>query len=66
MNDPKKIYRKGNDTVRKVGRELDGHDVGDDVGNLGDTVRSDIGNAGDDIRGGAKHVEGHVDRPAPR
>jgi len=37
---------------REFGRELDGHDVGDDVGNAGDDIRKNLANAGDDIRRG--------------
>jgi hypothetical protein len=48
--DVKKVVREGENKVREVGRELDGHDVGDDIGNAGDDIRKDLGNAGDDIR----------------
>ena len=57
MDDAKKIYREGENKAREVGRELNGHDVGDDVGNLGDDIRKDLGNAGDDMRRTAKQAE---------
>lgn len=50
MDDLKRIYREGEDKVKEGGRELDGHDVGDDVGNAGDDIRKGLGNAGDDLR----------------
>src|SRR2546427_8587 len=48
--DVKKTYRDVEEKSREFGRELDGHDVGDDVGNAGDDIRKNLGNAGDDIR----------------
>ena len=50
--DVKKTYRDVEEKSREFGRELDGHDVGDDVGNAGDDIRKNLGNAGDDIRRG--------------
>ena len=48
--DVNKTYRDVEEKSREFGRELDGHDVGDDVGNAGDDIRKNLGNAGDDIR----------------
>ena len=48
--DVKKPAREVENKSRELGRELDGHDVGDDIGNAGDDIRKDLGNAGDDIR----------------
>ena len=50
--DVKKTYRDVEEKSREFGRELDGHDVGDDVGNAGDDIRKNLANAGDDIRRG--------------
>ena len=50
MDDAKRIYREGEQKVKEGIRELDGHDVGDDIGNAGDAIRKDLGNAGDDMR----------------
>src|SRR5436309_70906 len=48
--DVKKTYRDVEEKSREFARELDGHDVGDDVGNAGDDIRKNLGNAGNDIR----------------
>ena len=64
MDDAKKVYREGENKVREAGREWDGHDVGDDVGNLGDDLRKDVGNAGDDIRRTARETEAERRKPA--
>ncbi len=37
--DVKKGYREVEDKARELGREVDGHDVGDDIGNAGDAER---------------------------
>ena len=50
--DVNKTYRDVEEKSREFGRELDGHDVGDDVGNAGDDIRKNLGNAGDEIRRG--------------
>ncbi len=50
MDDAKQIYREGETGVKKTGREIDGHDVGDDLGNVGDEIRKNLGNVGDDLR----------------
>ena len=64
MDDAKKIYREGENKVREAGREFDGHDAGDDVGNLGDDIRKDLGNAGDDMRRTAKESQDEARKPA--
>jgi hypothetical protein len=64
MDDVKKGYREVEDKNRELGREADGHDLGDDIGNAGDEIRKDLGNAGDDIRRGAKDMERDVERKA--
>ena len=50
MDDAKKIYREGETRVKSAVREVDGHDVSDDIGNAGDEVKKNLGNAGDTLR----------------
>ena len=52
MDNVKQPYREAEQDVKKTLRDVDGHDVTDDLGNAGDEVRKDLGNAGDKIRGG--------------
>jgi hypothetical protein len=58
MDDAKRAYRDVEDKTNKVARELDGHQVSDDIGNAGDDVRRNLGNAGDDAREAADRA-GH-------
>jgi hypothetical protein len=54
MDDLKKGYREGEETVKENLRKADGEeDLGDKVGNLGDDIRKNLGNAGDDVRNAA-------------
>jgi hypothetical protein len=50
MDDAKRIYREGEDKTKEAAREVDGHQVTDDLGNAGDEIRKNLGNAGDDLR----------------
>jgi hypothetical protein len=50
MDDAKRVYREGEHKTKEALREVDGHDVGDDIGNAGDEIRKDLGNMGDDVR----------------
>ena len=50
MDDAKRVYREGETRTKEALREVDGHDLGDDVGNAGDEVRKGLGNLGDDLR----------------
>jgi hypothetical protein len=50
VDDIKKAGRDIETGTKKRVRDLDGHDIGDDVGNAGDEIRKDLGNAGDHIR----------------
>lgn len=59
MDDMKRIYREGEEKTKEGARELDGHDLGDDLGNLGDDARKTLGNMGDDLRRGRR--EGSLD-----
>ncbi len=56
MDDIKKAGRDVQTETKKQVRDLDGHDLGDDIGNAGDEIRKDLGNAGDDIRKGLGHA----------
>ncbi len=57
MDDLKRIYREGEDKTKETAREVDGHDLGDDIGNAGDDIRKDLGNAGDDARRAERESE---------
>jgi hypothetical protein len=50
MEDAKRIYREGEDKAKEAAREVDGHQVTDDIGNAGDEIRKNLGNAGDQLR----------------
>jgi hypothetical protein len=56
LMDIKKVDRELEDKSRELGRELDGHDIGDDIGNAGDEIRKDLGNTADDLRRGGDDV----------
>ena len=60
--DVKKGYREVEDKARELGREVDGHDVGDDIGNAGDEIRKDLGNTGDDLRRGIDDAKRDAER----
>ena len=61
MDDIKRAGREVETETKKQMRDLDGHDVGDDIGNAGDEVKKDLGNLGDDVRRGGRNVEDHID-----
>jgi hypothetical protein len=54
--DVDKVDRELEDKSRELGREADGHDIGDDIGNAGDEIRKDLGKTGDDLRRGGDDV----------
>jgi hypothetical protein len=62
MDDAKKLYREGEDKTKEALREVDGHDLGDDIGNAGDEIRKDLGNTGDDLRDAGDRAT-HRDEP---
>jgi hypothetical protein len=62
MDDAKKLGRTVENKSHEVGRELDGHDVGDDIGNAGDDLRAGLGNAGDTMRREADHATEDAER----
>jgi hypothetical protein len=66
MTDLKKTVREADKKVREAGRAIDGHDVGDDLGNLGDEIKTRVGNAGDDIRKGASNLDREAERHQSR
>ncbi len=66
MDDLKRIYREGEEKTKEGARELDGHDLGDDVGNAGDDMRKNLGNAGDDMRRAGREAEREGDRDYDR
>ncbi|HEX7473622.1 MAG TPA: hypothetical protein VF323_11110 [Candidatus Limnocylindrales bacterium] len=67
MDDIKKAGREIETGTKKRVRDVDGHDIGDDIGNAGDEIRKDLGNAGDHIRtevGKVRDEARHPDQPA--
>jgi hypothetical protein len=50
MDQLKEAGRELETETKKGLRELDGHDLGDDVANAGDEIKKDLGNFGDDLR----------------
>ena len=66
MDDIKRAGRELETDTRKKLRDLDGHDLGDDIGNVGDEIRKDVGDAGDDIRRGVRQAGDELRRRDPR
>jgi len=62
MDQMKKVGREVETETKKQVRDLDGHDLGDDLGNAGDEVKKDVGNLGDDLDRGAQDVGNEIDR----
>ena len=61
MDTPKETYRNVETETKKTLRDVDGHDIGDDLGNAGDEARKNLGNAGDEIRRGVDDVDQEKD-----
>jgi hypothetical protein len=61
MDQVKRAGREVETETKRGMRELDGHDLGDDIGNAGDEVKKDLGNIGDDLRRGGRDVEEGLD-----
>ena len=59
MDNLKKPYRETEQDVKETLRDVDGHDIGDDVGNAGDEIRKNLGNAGDELR---RPIDQEVDK----
>ena len=61
MDQVKRAGREVETETKRGLRELDGHDLGDDIENAGDEVKKDLGNIGDDLRRGGREVEQGLD-----
>jgi hypothetical protein len=61
MDQVKRAGREVETETKRGMRELDGHDLGDDIENAGDEVKKDLGNLGDDLRRGGREVEQGLD-----
>jgi hypothetical protein len=61
MDDAKRAGREVETETKKGIRDLDGHDLGDDIGNAGDEVKKDLGNFGDDVRRGGRDLGRGID-----
>ena len=61
MDQVKKAGREVETETKKQWRDLDGHDLGDDVANAGDEVKKDLGNLGDDVRRGGNEIKNEAD-----
>jgi hypothetical protein len=62
----KRIYREGEETVKEKVRDIDGHQVEDDIGNAGDEVRKKLGNLGDDARDAVDDTRDEFERDMDR
>ena len=62
MDEIKRTGREVETETKKQVRDLDGHDLGDDIGNAADEVKKDLGNLGDDMRRGGQDVKDHLDK----
>lgn len=50
MDDVKRVYREGEQTIKEAWRQTDGDEsIADTLGNAGDEVRKQLGNVGDEI-----------------
>jgi hypothetical protein len=61
MDQLKEAGREVETETKKGLRELDGHDLGDDVANAGDEIKKDLGNVGDDLRRKGREVGNELD-----
>ena len=66
MEDAKRMYREGETKTKEAARELDGHQVTDDIGNAGDEIRKNLGNMGDDTRRAGDDAARDADRNTDR
>jgi hypothetical protein len=62
MDQLKEAGREVETATKKGLRELDGHDLGDDVANTGDELKKDLGNLGDDVRREGREAGQELDR----
>ncbi len=61
MDQIKRTGREVETETKKQARELDGHDLGDDIANTKDEAEKDLGNLGDDVRRGFRDGERKID-----
>lgn len=61
MDEVKRAGREVETETKKGMRELDGHDLGDDIGNAGDEIKKNLGNVGDDLRRGGREAGRELD-----
>ena len=57
MDQVKRTGREVETDLKRGMRDLDGHDLGDDLGNAKDEVEQNLGNLGDDLRRRGREVE---------
>lgn len=57
MDQVKRTEREVETDLKRGMRDLDGHDLGDDLGDAKDEVEKHLGNLGDDLRRGGRQVE---------
>jgi hypothetical protein len=62
MDQIKHVGREVETETKKQIRDLDGHDLGDDIGNAGDEVKKNLGDLGDDLRREGNEAEQELDR----
>ena len=62
MDDAKRAYRDVESKTKEAVREIDGHQITDDLGNAGDAIRRELGNAGDEMRDAADDAGREVHR----
>lgn len=63
MDEAKHTFRDVKNDLKKTVRGIDGMDTNDYVGNAGDEVGRDLGNLGDDIRSAGRLQEGPGGEP---
>lgn len=61
MDEVKRAGREVETDAKKGMRELDGHDLGDDIANAGDEAKKNLGNVGDDLRREGREVGEELD-----
>ena len=61
MDQLKEAGREVETETKKGLRELDGHDLGDDVANAGDEIKKGLGNLGDDLHREGRKVGNALD-----
>lgn len=61
MDEVKRAGREVETDTKKGLRELDGHDLGDDIANAGDEAKKELGNLGDDLRRGGREAGRELD-----